>query len=159
MNETALNTGGTYYRPDGSTTTGRTVGIFNAADGIPRAYPPIELFDPGEEQSWLHTYNVVLTYNSGADHVGTTAGDEIIWLGDLTTEVCQTINQRFHGTTAISPFGISGALDRHSNTANLNGTYGAIGVGEAAVWDVGLRPPVCAGSAGDYWYVHIVREN
>ncbi len=159
MNADAYNESDTTYPPGGGTSTGSTMGIFSTERGIPNAYPPIEIFDPGSETSWRLKYQISMSYNSFGSHIGTTANDEVLWLPGISHEACQEINRSVHGTTSIPNYASGGPCNRFYNQATRWGTYNS-GSGECSRYDVGYKPPVCVGPGpGSYWFVHIVRAN
>jgi len=160
MNSSAYDAAGTVYDPDGGTSTGRTVGVFNSDDGTPLVYPPIDIFipqPPANEKylAWQIFFNSRAQI-SGTD-VGTTAGDEILALQKVSKAICEQINKSLTGSTAIASFSFINPYDKRLEKMNRDGTL-YTSSSTTSFLNIGLLPG-CSVSGTEYFYFDVIKEN
>ncbi len=157
FDDSSYDGNGTVYISGGSTAIGRTVGVFNADEGISKLYPPIELWDGvGLENNfaWVVMPNQRLTV--GGNEVGTVADDEILIIGELTIEACAQINKHLTGSTVIPLYSRSGPSNRLFEKANRDGTY--TNSSNLENRDVTLLPG-CNRLGVTHIYIDIIKQN
>ena len=157
FNDEPENSNGTVFLPDGTTTTGRTVGLFSSTMGVPVIPAPAALRNsPGvTSPSWLYIYNTRLI-EEGND-IGSSKGDEFLWLGAITEGACRKINQEIHGNKTIPSY------TQTSGSRNVdyvtNGKAFASTATMPSVMEVNGTLPGCFTISGYYYYLEIIQPH
>ncbi|MDD9900868.1 MAG: hypothetical protein OXT65_07810 [Alphaproteobacteria bacterium] len=160
----ALTSSGSVYVSGGlgggNPITGTTVGIFNAANGIPPLFPPVSLMgSTGTLNTFAWTIfphkNVTI---SGAE-LGSSADDELMILGPLTQDACAQINNGLTGSTAIPTLTApSGSNNRRWEYYNRDSTSGGANVTKATI-DLPFIPGCFLDAFGEYFYHDTLKVN
>ena len=128
FDESAFNASGTVYAANAATSTGRTVGAFNSADGIPTVYPPAAMTDTlNNGFAWRYW---IAPFNVGGSPINTTAADEIILVSELNQAACEELNRSLTGSATIPTYTATGGSVHHRESARRDGTYTSTNNGE-----------------------------
>ena len=165
MSNAAESASGTVYLPDGSSTTGSTVGIFNTAvTGIVPLYPPESLWDsasgyPLNQFGWSVAYNQVLTF--GGSHEGTSLGDTFVAVGAVTEGACALINERLGNGSSIPTLTYTaGSANRDLDLWQRDGTlFTSNTIEDIAAISAGSFPACVAFAPGVYFYALLIEAN
>ncbi len=161
FDSSAYNTAGTVYINGGGSTTGRTVGVFDATDGISELYPPIELWSTITGTSnifvWNYISNTQVTI-SGSE-LGTSADDEILNLIVMTKDACELINKNLTGSIVIPTYSQAGGLASYAERLQRDGTIFTWNT--FSVFNLGVIPGCneLITAPGRYDYFDIVKQN
>lgn len=139
--------------------TGRTIGLYNAAEGIPKLLPPIELWDgtaPEINFGWWFFPHMRITVNG--DDLGTSADDEVVYVFSLSEEACQQINKRLTGSTNIPAYNASCPCDRHFDLLATDSAFYPVNTAGESV-NLGIFPGCNRSGSGRYVYWDLIREN
>ena len=93
----------------------------------------------------------------GGVDVGTSADDEVIYVGELSVTACETINKALTGSTAVAVYTTAGPSNRHYERLNRDGTFSTSNVLTSEL-DLPVLPG-CSGSVGNYVYYDIIKQN
>ncbi len=158
FDSSAYNTAGTVYVNGGGSTTGGTVGVFDATDGINAQYPPIELTTtPNINFAWTYFPNIHVTVSLA--ELGSSTDDEILFVSNLTKTACEQINKSFTGSTTIPTYSWAGANNRYREIFRRDGTI-VTNNAIAADIDVGVIPGCNVNGGGFlYAYFDIVKQS
>jgi hypothetical protein len=126
LNKAALNDAGTVYNPDDTTSNGRIVGLYNSDDGslsqqiIPsKFHGAVGGFPWTSSFTWILALDVSITV--GADDVGTALGDEWLFAGPLSQQICEGINQAVRDDPTISNVTYANATSHHTSFIDAAG--------------------------------------
>ena len=152
------NASGTVYPPDSATTTtGETIGVFNKAEGIPKIYPPLELYKSiGSDTLFAWTLFSHTRLQVNTVDVGTASGDEFLRVMFMTQAACELINKSLTGSATVPVYTNSGT-GRYYKTIKRDGTTGFATNGNDTI-DVGVLPG-CSVTGSTYGYYELIKEN
>lgn len=159
FDDSAENASGTVYLPDGTTKSGRTIGLFNSVTGVPKFYYPEELWEGSSfnDANWYLTYNTRLRV-AGSD-VGTSAGDIYLSAQLLSEKACQIINQRLHGNPSVPAATFTPPFDRAAIQFARDGTFNGGAGASSRIEDVGVLPGCSVSSGVNYTYYELIQQN
>jgi len=158
FDSSAFNSSGDIYNNgdlSGAPSSGETIGVFEATEGLHKFYPPNELLNPLSTVGWSYMPNIHVTV--GGAELGTTADDEIIFLPSLTQTACAQINKGLTGSTTIPASSVATPINRTFETLMLAGGFASI-----ATWvnyQVGIIPGCNLDSTWGYIYMDIIKQN
>jgi len=154
----AYNASNTYYLPDGTDGTGRTVGLFNATDSSVPFVPPSSDILKTPNAAWIYFYN--MRVKEGGIDRGTADRDEVLATVLSSETVCRQINKGFHGTDSLEIATSSGALTSNGIFLKSDGSTFLISTTTSEDLDV-TRLPGCSGIAGgtDFSVYFPIKEN
>ena len=162
FDDSSADNAGTVYNSDGTTGTGRTIGLFNSETGISSQSSPdgIRLatgLNPALP-SWFMVYNARLRI-SGLD-AGSSQRDSVVLINFVDEVACSEINRGLTGSADISSFALSGANDATAGILTNAGAFNTSGT-FASIIDVGTDLPGCFLDSGPgiYFYVHPIKIN
>jgi len=157
FDNSAYSASNTYYPPDGTDATGRTVGLFNAVDGsMPfLKVDPNVLFTPGFNVAWFYNYNSQIK-EAGVD-IGSSAGDESLVTYIESQTICEQINKGLHGTVSIETYTKPGATSSNGTFLKNDGTVFIHPNAVEAIWDI-TKVPSCYGGP-PYEVLFVMKEN
>jgi len=156
LNDSAYNAAGDIYLPDGTKTTGRTIGIFNTSEGgIPVQYPAVGVRG---DDSFIYMANSNLQENG--IELGSASLDEFFWQV-VSQTACEEINRKLYnsatiptltnlGANVLRSIGISDEVSGYSNLEML--------IGSAYNIDSGTFP-ICSNFGGTYIYIEPIKVN
>ncbi len=107
FNDSAPNSAGTVYLGDGQTRTGKTVGLFNPAGGMP-SIPKLSREAFTDYPNASIAYQIRIHRDMAGNHRGTALADKLITIPGVTENVCRAINKGILGSTDI-PSIVAGA--------------------------------------------------
>tara|TARA_B100000686_G_scaffold345572_1_gene430431 strand:+ start:1109 stop:1846 length:738 start_codon:yes stop_codon:yes gene_type:complete len=161
ISDADLDTNGNVYNPDGTTTTGDTIGLFSG-EGVPLQHVPKDIRvaagQADTSPSWAIFHNSRLRY-AGTD-VGTSLGDSFIWIGAIDDEACKAINRGFHDDDTVSTYAQAAGTPGTWSFTQYNGNF-SVGTGIPGEVDVGSDLPGCfynSGADANY-FIYVLEEH
>lgn len=152
-----------YMAPNGSTnTTTLTVGLFEPGYGISIPFAPTSLWNGAGDPNWFnYIWNYATPMRINGVEVGTSLGDEVLQLTELTQAACAEINRKVTGSSTIASGGSNFVvapgrtvdyLLRDGDTSNQSTTNGI---------DVPSADGTCYYFTPDsrYFYYRIIQAN
>ncbi|MDD9900928.1 MAG: hypothetical protein OXT65_08115 [Alphaproteobacteria bacterium] len=157
LDASAYNAGGTIYDGAGGTTTGRTIGVFNAGDGLPLLYHKAYPTEPPDNGRNWHIE--IARVRVGGVDVGTSAGDEVLTARYISQEICAAINKIKMGSETIPTFAGSGGSNGRQEYALRDGTFTSSTT--FSIYDVGALPGcnVVDSNPAYFIYFELLRKN
>jgi len=161
ISDADLDTNGNVYNPDGTTTTGATIGLFSG-EGVPLQHVPREIRTAtviaDTSPSWAIFHNSRLRH--GGTDVGTSLGDSFIWISAIDGEACKAINRGFHDDDTVSTYAHGGGTTGSWSFVRYDGSYiAATGIPDEV--DVGSDLPGCFYSSGAdaNYFIYVLEEH
>jgi len=160
FDNSVYNSSGTVYNLDGTSSTGETTGVFEPTEGIPIVLPSIETFDIVQIAN-QNNFAFGVMFNaqiqiSGAE-LGTSLGDEVLFLAYVRKDICEQINKGLTGSTTIPAIVLGGGMSRDFERRKRDGGL-AVGNVLKDIWNIGLIPG-CSVLGSEYFYFDDIRIN